>query len=134
MIKQLANIEDLTHEIRLLIQIFAEVINAFKKNKYRSDYESFRHNGQLKAFLKSNAITLPNEAGAVKAKIDRLEFDLINIKRLKKEFDTNVRCKVTSANSRGVSIVYQFLQSTFSLITCRIVQNKKSTSKSRDRS
>lgn len=134
MIKQLANIDDPVHEIRLLLQIFAEVINAFKKSKYRADYETFKHAGQLKAYLKTNAITLPNEAGAIKAKIDRLEFDLVNIKRLKKEFDTNVRCKVTSANNRGVSVVYQFLQSTFSLLTCRILENNKSTSKSKERS
>lgn len=134
LIKQLANLEDPSNEIQLLIQIFAEVINAFKKIKYRADYEFFKNAEQLKSYLKTNAITLPNEAGAVKAKIDRLQFDLTNIKRLKKEFDASLRCKVTSANNRGVLILYQFLQSTFSLLISRILENEKSLSKSRERS
>lgn len=134
LIKQSASIEDPSFEIQLLLQIFAEVINAFKKFKYRVDYEMFSYWDQLKIFLKTNAVTLPNEAGAIKAKIDRLQFDLGNIKRLAKEFDTNIKCKISSGSSRGVLVVYKFLQSTFAILACRIYENDKSVSKSRDRS
>jgi hypothetical protein len=134
LIKQSASIENPLFEVQLMLQIFAEVINAFKKFKYRVDYEIFSNWDQLRIFLKTNAVTLPNEAGAVKAKIDRLQFDIGNIRRLTKEFDTNIKCKITSGNCKGIMVIYKFLQSTFTILACRIYENDKSVSKSRDRS
>lgn len=90
-IKQLSIISEPTEETFMLLKVFSDVINCFKKSKYRLDPETFCNWPSLREYLRSNYSTLPNEAGAVKAKIDRMQFDASSLKRLKKEFDTKIK-------------------------------------------
>lgn len=95
-LRQLASIDAPIDTTFSLLQIFSQLLNIFKKPKYQLPEQTFSTWDNLKDYLKNNSTTLPNEAGAVKAKIDRCQFDTQQAKTLKKKFDTKLKCKVNS--------------------------------------
>jgi len=51
------------------------------------------------------------------------------MRQLCKDFDDEVRCKISSYNMRGICTIYQFLQSTFALVEQKIQESNKSISR-----
>lgn len=132
--RQLASLNEPSLETQYLLQVFAEMINAFKKEKYRLEASTFEGWTNLKNFLRTNASSLPSEVGAVKAKIDRQNYDQQALQKLSKFFETNVKCKVNTGSVRGICTVYQFIQSTFALLSTSNQSLSRSVSKVRDQS
>jgi len=81
-LKQLSVLEDPTLETQIMLRIFGQLMNSFKKEKYRIENDIFEDLKKIKnKFLKAQATSLPGEICAVKAKIDRNQFDTMLVKK-----------------------------------------------------
>ena len=95
-----------------MLHIFVETLFSFKYVTGKHSFLGFGTWNELRKYILANVHYFISEVKYVHSKIEHGQFNVNALTKLRKQFNSEIKRKISSSNSSWVQI-YQFLQSVF---------------------
>ena len=123
-LKELWSQNESIDKIMQMLLIFVETLFSFKYASGKHNFTTFKTWTELKKYILANGHYFISEVKYVQSKVEHGQFNVTALTKLRKEFNTEIKTKFSSANPSCVQI-YQFLQNVFDSVKQYEATHKK---------